>query len=354
MPSPQKSQPRILFLHTELSSYFLSTLSDLTRENVSITVVHWPINPEAPFKFESTPEGVQLINKVGLEEGKLAELIHNAQLILCSGWIDRDYVAALRDKGVSATKVLTMDNQWHGGVRQNMARLVARLTLLKYFDFIWVPGEPQAKYARKLGFDDEQIMLGYYSADVAYHNALYEKFAAEKRKRYPHSFLFVGRYVEEKGIDLLVDSFKKLKKETNCDWKLYCCGTGPLVGEYQSEGDIYHLGFVQPHEMESVVEKAGVFVLPSRFEPWGLVVHEFAAAGLPMIVSSAAGSSDIFVGDDNGWVVKPNSALELYEAMLQATQRKDDELIEMSKKSNERGGQITPSSWTEKILSLLN
>ena len=57
------------------------------------------------------------------------------------------------------------------------------------------------------------------------------------------------------------------------------------------------LGFVQPDDLPAVLERAGCLVLPSRFEPWGVVVHEAAAAGLPIVCTPVCGAATRLVLD---------------------------------------------------------
>ena len=51
--------------------------------------------------------------------------------------------------------------------------------------------------------------------------------------------------------------------------------------------------FIQPENLEKV-KNAGCFVLPSLKDNWGVVVHEFAAAGLPLIISDGVGAKLLF------------------------------------------------------------
>jgi len=52
----------------------------------------------------------------------------------------------------------------------------------------------------------------------------------------------------------------------------------PLAGE---QTDVHDKGFVQPSDLPNIFAQAGVFILPSRYEPWGVVIGEALASGLP-------------------------------------------------------------------------
>ena len=61
---------------------------------------------------------------------------------------------------------------------------------------------------------------------------------------------------------------------------------------------------------------AHVLILPSSFEPWGLVVNEAMAAGLPVVCSTAVGSAhDLIIKPNTGWVFKDNDEVELTELL---------------------------------------
>ena len=84
-------------------------------------------------------------------------------------------------------------------------------------------------------------------------------------------------------------------------------GVGPLADTIGSIDGVDMLGFVQPDEMPSVFARAGCLVLPSRHEPWAVVIHEAASAGLPVVCTRACGASTRLVLDGlNGAVVSPS------------------------------------------------
>jgi glycosyltransferase involved in cell wall biosynthesis len=125
-----------------------------------------------------------------------------------------------------------------------------------------VAGKPQKKYALKLGFDESRIIEGVYSADYDYFNKQFEDTIDKKKANLPHRFLYVGRYIERKGIKELWNAFIKLKEETGTDWELWCCGTGPLEDQRVEHPQIKHFGFVQPEQMEGstfTVSNLGMF-----------------------------------------------------------------------------------------------
>jgi glycosyltransferase involved in cell wall biosynthesis len=132
---------------------------------------------------------------------------------------------------------------------------------------------------------------------------------------YPTRFLFVGRFIERKGINVLLDAFSELEAG-----ELWLAGDGPLseVVEAAAARDsrIRLLGHVAGDALADVYRRADVLVLPSLYEPWGLVVHEALAYGLPAIVSDQVGAGDDLIDPGtNGCVVRAGSVRELVEGM---------------------------------------
>ena len=108
-----------------------------------------------------------------------------------------------------------------------------------------------------------------------------------RKKNFPKRFLYVGRYYDFKGVKTLWDAFIQLQVENPNDWELWCLGNGDL--EPLEHPKIKHLGFMQPEDLDKIISETGIFILPSLFEPWGVVVQEYAAAGYPLILSNQIG-----------------------------------------------------------------
>jgi len=344
---------KILFLYTELAGYFEACIRELNTRDVEIHIVKWPVNKEAPFKF-SFPEEVNIYDRSDYDTPGLIRLSKNISpdLIISSGWVDKGYLKVCKTFKGKIPVVLTMDNQWHGTLKQYVARLVAPFTLLHTFSHVWVPGKPQKEYALRLGFNSDRIRTGFYSADVD----RFSKIAAKRfdKGKISKRFLYIGRYIPQKGIDKLFSAFMDLVDEGYSDWELWCMGTGDLYDERPIHDKIKHFGFVQPSEMEEYLEQAGVFVLPSDFEPWGVVVHEMAAAAFPMIISSAVGSVSEFLTDgENGFVFIKGDKEELKAAMKNIMEMSEEELLKMADNSYKKGMTWTPAKWAKEVLSFV-
>ncbi len=346
----------ILFLYTELSGYFLSCIKALTEAyDAEVHIVRWPVNKEAPFKF-TLPTGVKVYDKQQYSRQQLKGLAQeiNPDLIFCSGWLDKDYLAVARSFHKRIPILVGLDNHWYGNPKQQIARLVAPFTLQRIFTHAFVAGEPQAIYARKLAFAPERIMQGYYSANVPAFHEQYMQSLAVKSKSFPKRFIYVGRYVPQKGLDILWQAFIELQNEQPNEWELWCLGTGPLEQNSTQHPKIKHFGFVQPDQLKDYISKTGVFILPSLFEPWGVVVHEFAAAGFPLLCSDKVGAASAFLKPGvNGYIFKAGDVVSLKNALKSVITKSDKELLQMGEESVSLALQNTPAIWADKLMRLV-
>jgi glycosyltransferase involved in cell wall biosynthesis len=208
-------------------------------------------------------------------------------------------------------KILIFDLPFAWTLKKLLAPVVLR-AYLKRFDACFVPNAA-VRYARWLGFDGGglgKIETNLFCANVS-------KFDDIARKRsemavYPRRFLFVGRYVREKGIDVLVSAYKQYREWvkaqkgcgiSDCAWDLTCCGMGPLKALLEGVEGVRDIGFVQPDELPELFLNHGAFVIASSHEPWGVVLVEAAAAGLPIVCTEACGAAQDVVSK-NGFVCK--------------------------------------------------
>lgn len=345
---------KIVFLYTELAGYFLSCISELSKINdVEIHIVRWPVNKEAPFNFNFS-EAVKVYNRKDFNDESLSNLIReiNPSAIYSSGWIDKGYMKVCKLFRNKIPVIVGFDNQWHGTLKQHLASLFSLKKIHPYFNHCWVPGKPQYEYALRLGFKPNKILTGFYVADYHLFHSFYEKYLQSKTNNFPKRFIYIGRYYDFKGIEEMWQAFINLDKKHAVDWELWCLGTGDIAPVDHPK--IKHFGFVQPADLENFVAQTGVFVLPSRFEPWGVVVHEFAAAGFPLLCSKAVGANSDFLEDGiNGYVFETSNALSLEKMMEKVISKTPAELLGMGNKSAAKAASITPQKWVESLMSVL-
>jgi glycosyltransferase involved in cell wall biosynthesis len=335
----------IVFLYTELAGYVIKCLETLgMKKGLNVTVIHWPVKSEAPFELPIDGP-FNLVSRSNLSREDITKRVADLSPdgIFVSGWMDEDYLAIARKYINTIPVVLTMDNKWTGSLRQRLVALSSSLFIKKNFNLAWVPGEDQKKYTLKMGFNESEIFSGFYSADTGKFNRIYAK--RKETKRNNKKLLYVGRYVEQKGLELLWEAFLSLHRD-NPRWELHCVGAGDGFDSRMQHPNIFHYGFLQPAELEPLIVEATAFVMPSLFEPWGVVLHEMAAAGLPLISSDAVGAASTFVEDGvNGWSYANSNQLGLKNCLEQLYSVNDDDLFKMEDESHRISKSISPEVW---------
>lgn len=345
------TRTKIAFLYSEVAGYFMACAQSLSQQ-ADVLIVRWPTNAEAPFEFEKS-EQLKVVTKSDYSLVQLSDLLSGFEpdIVVCSGWMDKDYLKIVKGLKKDVKRVLSLDNHWNGGLKQKVASFISPFYLKKIFTHAWVPGAPQAGYAKKLGFGNCTIR-GFYCANTSLFNEKFEATFAQKEKQFPKRFLYVGRYVEHKGIFELWEAFVQLQKENPNDWELWCLGTGDQWENRVEHEKIKHFGFVQPADMNQYIGETGVYILPSKFEPWGVSVQEFAVAGFPLLLSDKIGAREQFLQTNNGHLFKAGSVEEIKNAMWQIIEMNDDQLIEKGKASHEIGMSYTTNQWAQKILDI--
>ncbi len=140
---------------------------------------------------------------------------------------------------------------------------------------------------------------------------------------FPRFVLGYGRVVEKKGFDLLLEAFARVAG-ANPDVGLVIGGDGAARPTLEARaralgiaGQVHFPGRLSRSQVAWATDHASVFVLPSRVEPFGIVVLEAMRAGLPVIVSSRGGATDIVREGVEGLVVDPEDT----DALAAALQR---------------------------------
>jgi glycosyltransferase involved in cell wall biosynthesis len=189
-----------------------------------------------------------------------------------------------------------------------------------------VPGTASAGYARQMGVSSERIFMAPNAVDndlFAFHanevrqNALRVRANLNLPAQY---FLFAGRLVKSKGIFELWEAYGSLNENLRSQFGLVFVGDGPLRLELEtiaksiSPGTIHFAGFVQRDELARYYGLADCLVFPTHSDPWGLVVNEAMACGLPVICGQTAGCAADLV-KMNGRLVDSRNVDELAHAM---------------------------------------
>jgi glycosyltransferase involved in cell wall biosynthesis len=343
---------RICVLWSRLSGYLSASLRALADAGADVLVVHEAAGADAPFDDGELTAGFRAVAWQGApDERELMSLLDEfaPDGLVVNSWHIGAYRRASRRLRGRTLRIVTVHNQWTATPKQLAARAAARALLHPTYDVAFVCDERQAIFAEKLGFPAERMLWGVNTCD----QPLFARVAAERGDRLPPpAFLFVGRLVEDKAVDVLAEAYGRYRSAVADPWPLRIAGVGPMSGLLERIDGVEMLGFVQPAELPGVFASAGCLVLPSRIEPWGVVVHEATSAGLPVVCTRACGAATRLVLDGyNGAVVSPGDASGLAHALARISGASAEERRAMGTGSELLSRQFTPQRWAQVLLS---
>ena len=350
---------KVLYLYTEIMGYNLPILEQLVnRYGATVDVIHWNQNKLTPFVANTKLEDIRFHERSSFTAKTLAQFAVSIQpdLVYVSGWQDKGYLPALKKlKAQGAKIVMGLDSQWTGSLRQQLgAKLLRWWYRPRYFSYAWVPGPIQFAYANRIGFAKDEIIFNLLTANTDLFAKAATSLQYGKLNSYPKQFLYVGRFTSSKGIDTLLSAFEYYKNQLKGDWDLTCIGNGPLESLLHAHPDIKVSAFMPQSELAKHAEMSGAFVLPSRYEPWGVVVHEFATAGLPLILSNQVGARAQFLVDNlNGVTFAEGDAKALAEKMYAISSKSARQLVAMGRASAQLAGAINPVIATASFVSVV-
>jgi 1,2-diacylglycerol 3-alpha-glucosyltransferase len=334
------------------------------------TLRQWKVyKEEIRFSYEVLPSwrkriaGYNLLLNRGLGRALLAA---GPDAILCGGY---SYVASWQALWWARNRSLPFF-LWSESNLQDIRKGRALVELLKSEFFrqcsgFVVPGKSAVQYLLSYGMKRERIFMALNAVD----NDLFAKKAAAARanadqlridlalpERY---FLFVGRLVREKGIFELLSAYSSLDGGIRQQVGLVFAGDGPCRAELESRassispGLIKFVGFTQREQLAAYYALGEAMVLPTYSDPWGLVVNEAMACGLPVIVSNVAGCAPDLVTDSwNGKIVKPGE-IESLSLAMRTISGCPGERLRMRANSLQRIAEYSPQIWSGGMLRML-
>lgn len=273
-----------------------------------------------------------------LDEGRIGRAIwstldrHRPEVVFIPGWSARAALASLRwclarrRPSVVMSETTRWDHPrvaWREAVKRALARL---------FSAGLVGGAPHRDYLAELGMPAKAIALGYDVVD----NRYFAEGASAARARGdalrvrlglpPHYFLASARFVPIKNLLGLLEAFARFRSaRPDSSTALVLLGDGGERAALEARRDALGLdgvvltpGFKQYGELPAFYGLADAFVHISRVEPWGLVVNEAMAAGLPIVVSRQCGCASTLVHDgENGFCASFDALDEIAARLAQ-------------------------------------
>lgn len=161
-----------------------------------------------------------------------------------------------------------------------------------------------------------------YAAAIEIPNGVdLDEFRAPPSRDGPFRFLFVGRHVPQKGIEILLKAAAMLRERGTRDFGLDLAGQGPLTDSLKVEtralglaDTVQFLGPLPRPDLLAAYRRAHAFVLPSRHEGFPIAILEAWASGLPVLATSVGGIPEV-CNSQNAILAPPEDPAALADGM---------------------------------------
>jgi len=269
-------------------------------------------------------------------------------------------LAAFWGKVHGCINVLMLDSTAIDFVRFTWREKIKTWMAKGLFQKAFVSGKRSAFYLQSLSGRMLPFEEGYDVVDNAFFASRVAEIRSNATSEALNSFLFVGRLAEVKNLPLLLDAYRSYKQDGG-HRNLEIVGHGPLEHSLKAsvqraglEDSIQFFGFQSYDSLPAWYARTACLILPSVSEPWGLVVNEAMASGLPVIVSDRCGCADDLVEDGlNGYIFSAKDADSLTKCMVTFDALSEADRRAMGRRSQEIIARFSPETWADAVLRLV-
>jgi len=340
---------RLVVLTELIAPYRIPVFNALAaRKGISLHVIflsetdastrQWRIyEDEIRFSYEVLPSWRRRVGKYNLLlNNQVTSALSAAQpkILICGGynyiasWQAQDWARRNRVPFLLWSESTAYD---HRGLHFPVEWL-KRKFLSKCEGFV-VPGQSALEYVQQFASPAQKIFVARNAVDIELFARRQSIRPTPERLRGELAlpsryFLFVGRLVRPKGVFDLLEAYQALPSELRESISLVFAGDGPMRAELEAlardiyPGCVQFPGFVHRDELASYYALAECLVMPTHTDPWGLVVNEAMACGLPVICTNVAGCAADLIRE-NGILVPPANSAQLSDAMQRLATRPD-------------------------------
>jgi glycosyltransferase involved in cell wall biosynthesis len=318
--------PRVVFLTDIVTPYTVAVLAALSRR-VDLTALFcsrtgtrgaaWAFGEPFPFRHRVVgglairrrhPDAADLYPSPRILRALAAE---RPAAIISGAFSFPSMFAAVYARVSGARLVIHSDGTSRSERGLGRLQMLARDRLLREAAACAANSEPAARRFIELGASPERVFRAPHSTNVApFHEVARARFAS-RRPAPELVVLHVGRLIPRKGVDRLLRSVADASCEVPL--RLALVGDGPeeaslrrLAAQLGIAGRVEFRGFADQPDLPSHYSAADVFAMPTLDDPFGIVLLEAAASGLPIVASPFAGASlDLVEDGESGFVIDP-------------------------------------------------
>lgn len=266
-------------------------------------------------------------------------------------------------------KIIVFDELWiypHNVKKYKLIYSYVKFLLKTCTNSLVLSGTKSKDFFKKeFNFGDKDIFIAYntttnleieITADVKKYKDKFNQLTKKKK------ILYLARIIKIKGLDLLIESMQYINK----DYDLIIVGDGPfleecinLVSKYNLNDRVHFLGECERKDVVNYYINSDIFVLPSRFlmnenvqvESWGYTINEVMSIGLPVVTTTAVGSSyDLIIDKETGCLAQENDVKDLVNKINYIIENNQDNKI--GKKGKKHLNTIC--NYEENLLSFTN
>lgn len=326
-------KPKVVFLTDVVTPYMVAVFTALS-ELVELTVLFcsasgsrtmsWRFGDVLPFRHQVIG-GLTIRRDDAMDYhlsprilASLARLKPSA--VICSGFSIPTLYAASYSRARGASLIVQSDGTSYSERALSRAQKASRALLVRVASASVANSEPAAERFVELGMSPARVFRAPHSTHM---EPLWR--VAEKRQ-YDQGrsvrLLTVGRMIPRKGIDKLLSALERARRRQP-GLRLVVVGSGPdepklrELARQLGLDDVEFRGFVDQPGLPACYAEGDVFVFPTLDDPYGIVLLEAAAAGLPIVASPFAGATlDLVRDGESGLVADPNDLDGFADALV--------------------------------------
>jgi glycogen(starch) synthase len=261
------------------------------------------------------------IARVAVEEGLRADVVH------AHDWHMVHAAAALR-VSAGATLALTIHateaGRHRGWITSDLSRQIHALEW-------WAAREADVLITCSRAMEAEvETLFGATHVDVIPNGVEVKELPAGTRGR---EIVYLGRLEWEKGVQTLVEALAQLRAR-GVTFTAVLCGRGSfepklrdLVAEHQLAGVVRFEGWISEDEKRRMLRSAGAAVVPSFYEPFGIVALEAIESGAPIVVSDVGGLREIAASAPGSMTFPPGDAGALADSLEEVLEATHDPVL---------------------------
>ena len=235
--------------------------------------------------------------------------------IVAGGWASPCFMRWAKEvRKHGGRTIITSDEAFmKKNLKQYIRKWRFRLLIAPFFDKVFVVGAGGKKhFIDYYGLSPERVFTGLYGSDPKLF------FNGPPLKERPKRFIYVGHYDANKNVLPMCTAFEQAVAHlgaAGAGWTLDVYGGGELEDELKKleSAQVHIHGFIQAEQLGALYRDARGFVLGSFSDKWGVVVHEAAASGCLLLLSTAVGAHYDFARPENSALFDPASVEEFQQ-----------------------------------------